>query len=84
MTDHPRRSSAELDELRARALVGDLLQDLTDSDREWIWRSLLKGIRLNEACRLAGVPLDQVDPLLTHIRKLYQQRCQEYLDRMRG
>jgi hypothetical protein len=84
MPNHsPRRTSAEADELRARALCGDMLANESDATREWIWRSLLKGIRLGEACRLAGIPLDQLDPILAEIRRLYQQRCQAYLDKMR-
>src|SRR5262249_53061526 len=84
MANHIRRTPEEADELRARALCGNTLATESDATREWIWRSLLKGIRLSEACRLAGISLDQVDPILVEIRRLYQQRCQTYLDKMRG
>src|SRR5690242_15981805 len=49
----PRRTPAEVDALRARALLGDPLGELGDGEREWVWRSLLKGARLGEACALA-------------------------------
>jgi hypothetical protein len=38
---------------RARALRGDALADLTDNQREWVWRSLLRGVRLSRATTLA-------------------------------
>ena len=78
---HPvkaRRSSLEVDTLRARALLGDPLVELTDADREWIWRSLLKGIRLGEACALAGLTVDQLDPVLASVRHAYHRRIRDY------
>jgi hypothetical protein len=64
--------------LRARALLGDPLVELTDADREWIWRSLLKGIRLGEACVLAGLAADQLDPVLASVRHAYHRRIRDY------
>lgn len=78
---HPakaRRSSLEVDMLRARALLGDPLVELTDADREWIWRSLLKGIHLGEACALAGLTVDQLDPVLASVRHAYHRRIRDY------
>ena len=50
----PRRQrSWEVDVQRARALRGDALEDLTESQREWVWRSLLRGVRLSQATKLA-------------------------------
>jgi hypothetical protein len=73
-----RRSSLEVDTPRARALLGDPLVKLTDADREWIWRSLLKGIRLGEACALAGLTVDQLDPVLASICHAYHRRIHDY------
>lgn len=78
---HPlkaRRSSLEVDMLRARALLGDALVELSDSDREWIWRSLLKGIRLGEACALAELTFEQLEPVLASIRHAYHRRICDY------
>jgi hypothetical protein len=73
-----RRSSHEVDTLRARALLGDPLVDLSDADREWIWRSLLKGIRLGEACALAELTFDQLEPVLASVRHAYHRRIRDY------
>jgi hypothetical protein len=73
-----RRSSLEVDALRSRALLGDPLVELTDADREWIWRSLLKGIRLGEACALAGLTVDQLEPVLVSVRHAYHRRIRDY------
>jgi hypothetical protein len=81
---HPakaRRSSREVDTLRARALLGDPLVELSDADREWIWRSLLKGIRLGEACALAGLTIDQLDPVVSSVRHAYHRRIRDYKQR---
>src|SRR5579871_6556912 len=59
-----RRSSREVDQLRARALVDDELAELTDAEREWVWRSVLKGIRIDEACVRAFVHPDDLDQRL--------------------
>lgn len=69
-----RRSPAMLDELRARALRGDALDELDDGAREWIWRSLLKGVRLDEAVALAGVDDKQLARALEVIRRRYRRR----------
>jgi len=73
-----RRSPAVLDQLRARALKGDRLDQLSDADREWIWRSLLKGVRKAEAVRLSGLSPQQVERALRLIRKRYQKRMDDY------
>jgi len=73
-----RRSPAVLDQLRAQALKGDHLDQLSDADREWIWRSLLKGVRKAEAVRLSGLSPEQVERALRRIRKLYQKRLDAY------
>jgi uncharacterized damage-inducible protein DinB len=73
-----RRSPAVLDQLRAQALKGDRLDHLSDADREWIWRSLLKGVRFAEAVRLSGLSPEQVERALRRIRKLYQKRLDDY------
>ncbi len=78
-----RRTPVEVDTLRARALCGDPLAECSDSDREWVWRSLLKGVRLAEACVLAELELDQLEPVLASIRHAYQRRSRAYRSRTR-
>lgn len=78
-TQHRRQAtSAETDALRARALRGDRLNELTDSRREWIWRSLLKGTRLEIARELAGLTDEQTTAALALVRRWYQQRLADY------
>jgi hypothetical protein len=73
-----RRSPAVLDQLRARALKGDRLDQLSDADREWIWRSLLKGVRKAEAVHLSGLSPEQIERAMHRIRKSYQKRMNDY------
>jgi hypothetical protein len=70
-----------VDALRARALRGDALEECSESDREWVWRSLLKGVRLAEACVLAHLDLEdmeQLDGVLDRIRRAYHRHSQQY------
>ena len=83
-----RRRSAEVDLLRARALSDDPLSDLSDTDREWVWRSLLKEIRLSQAAQLAGivtktgtVDTARVRQALQRVREQYHHRLRAYHDR---
>jgi hypothetical protein len=73
-----RRTPEQMDKLRARALLDDPLQELTDHEREWIWRSLLKRIRWSETLELAE--LSDADALmaLARVRGRYQVRIDEY------
>lgn len=72
---HSSRSSrAELDILRARALRGDPLLEVAESRREWVWRSLLKGIRLTVARDLAGLSDEETEESLAAIQDTYRQR----------
>lgn len=76
-----RRTSDEVDLLRARALLNDDLAELTDGEREWVWRSLLKGLRLDEACVLALLDLDQLDEAMEAVRARYERRTRQYKER---
>lgn len=73
-----RRPPALMDQYRAAALRGDRLADLPDSDREWIWHSLLKGVRLAEAVTIADLRSDQIEPALTRIKRWYDHRLLIY------
>jgi len=68
----------EIDRLRARALLGDQLVELTDSDREWVWRSLLNGVRVAQSVALAGLEGAQLIPALAQIRTIYEHRIRSY------
>lgn len=73
-----RRTSEEVDLLRARALLDDDLAELSDAERAWVWRSLLKGIRVDEACVLALVDLDRLDEAMEAVRARYEHRTLQY------
>jgi hypothetical protein len=68
----PRRQrSWEVDVQRARALRGDTLEDLTDSQREWVWRSLLRGVRLAQATKLAQLAPEETPHTLQQVANRY-------------
>src|SRR5271165_7017172 len=77
------RSPAALDALRVRALQGDRLKDCTDSEREWVWRSLLKGTRRDIVMDLAGLDAAGMEHALVRIRHWYEQRIALYKTRPR-
>jgi hypothetical protein len=68
----PRRQrSWEVDVQRARALCGDALEELTESQREWVWRSLLRGVRLAQATKLAQLAPEEAPQALQHVANRY-------------
>jgi hypothetical protein len=68
----PRRQrSWEVDVQRARALRGDALEELTESQREWVWRSLLRGVRLAQATKLAQLAPEETPQALQPIANRY-------------
>jgi len=73
-----RRTSAEMEQLRARALLDDPLEGLTDAGREWVWRSLLKGVRVEEACVLALLDYEALGVALDAVRRRYAERLAAY------
>jgi hypothetical protein len=56
---------------RARALRGDALEDLTDGQREWVWRSLLRGVRLAQATKLAQMSPEETPQALQQVANRY-------------
>ena len=71
-TSRPRRQrSWEVDVQRARALRGDALEELTESQREWVWRSLLRGVRLSQATKLALLAPEETPQALQHVVTRY-------------
>jgi len=70
--DRPRRQrSWEVDVQRARALRGDALEELTESQREWVWRSLLRGVRLSQATKLAQLEPKETPQALQQVSNRY-------------
>jgi hypothetical protein len=68
----PRRQrSWEVDVQRARALRGDALEEVTESQREWVWRSLLRGVRLAQATKLAQLPSEETPQALQQVANCY-------------
>lgn len=68
----PRRQcSWEVDVQRARTLRGDALEDLTESQREWVWRSLLRGVRLAQATKLAQLAPEETPQALQQVANRY-------------
>ena len=72
------RPSSLFDRYRAEALRGIYHRDLSDADREWIWRSLLKGVRQVEAIRLSRLPPERITAALEQVKRWYRQRCEHY------
>src|SRR6476646_6602182 len=66
-----RQRSWEVDVQRARALRGDGLEELTESQREWVWRSLLRGVRLSQATKLAQLAPAETPQALQHVAHRY-------------
>lgn len=66
-----RQRSWEVDVQRARALRGDALEELTESQREWVWRSLLRGVRLSQATKLAQLLPQETPQALQQIANRY-------------
>ena len=66
-----RRRSWEVDVQRARALRGDALEELTESQREWVWRSLLRGVRLSQATKLAQLAPEETAQALQQVVNRY-------------
>ena len=66
-----RQRSWEVDVQRARALRGDALEELTNSQREWVWRSLLRGVRLSQATKLAQLPPEETPQALQQVANRY-------------
>jgi hypothetical protein len=72
------RPSAAIDGLRVRMPHGDPLVGLPDSEREWVMRSLLKGIQQREVMRLAKMTEEQYERAVVRVRRWYRDRCQAY------
>ena len=53
----------------ARALRGDALEELTDSQRGWAWRSLLRGVRLSQATKLAQLAPEETPLTLQQVAR---------------
>lgn len=66
-----RQRSWEVDVQRARALRGDALEELTESQREWVRRSLLRGERLVQATKLAQLALEETPQALQLVANRY-------------
>jgi hypothetical protein len=66
-----RQRSWEVDVHRARALRGDALEELTESQREWVWRSLLRGVRLAQATKLAQLAPEETPQALQQVVSRY-------------
>jgi len=54
-----------------RALRGDGLEELTESQREWVWRSLLRGVRLSQATKLAQLAPEETPQALQQVANCY-------------
>ena len=71
---------------RARALRGDALEELTESQREWVWRSLLRGVRLSQATKLAQLAPEKTPHALQQVATRYStlmdcRRCERLAQR---
>jgi hypothetical protein len=66
-----RQRSWEVDVQRARVLRGDALEELTESQREWVWRSLLRGVRLSQVTKLAQLAPEETPQALQQVANRY-------------
>jgi hypothetical protein len=73
-----RRTVEQMDALRARALLADGLAELTDHEREWVWRSVLKRIRWGAVLELAELTDEEAVAALVPVREKYQARIDAY------
>ena len=73
-----RQAPSVIDGRRAAMLQGDALRSLGDGDREWIMRSLLKGVRRHQAVHLSGLDDAQVERALVRVKRWYDQRLDAY------
>src|SRR5262245_28211682 len=64
-----RQRSWEMD--MQRALRGDALEDLTERQREWVWRSLLRRVRLSQATKLAQLAPEETPQAPQWVAKRY-------------
>lgn len=78
MRRKPSRPSALFDRYRAEALRGVYHRDLADKDREWIWRSLLKGVRRKEALKRARLKPEQIPAAFVRVKGWYADRIAAY------
>ena len=76
--DKPYRKPRDMDRLRAQALKGDYLKHLGDTEREWVWRSLLKGVRWEQTLTVAGLTEEKAQIRLETVRRWYLQRIDTY------
>jgi hypothetical protein len=72
------RSSAAIDALRVKMLRGDPRRQESDATREWVMRSLLKGVRKAEVLALAEMADEQYERALVKVGRWYRERCQAY------
>jgi hypothetical protein len=60
-------------------------KELTDSQREWVWRSLLRGVRLAQASKLAQLPAEETPQAVQQVANRYSalmdQRRREWRER---
>jgi hypothetical protein len=56
---------------RARALRGDALEEMTESQRGWVWRSLLREVRLAQATKLAQLAPEETPQALQPVAHRY-------------
>jgi hypothetical protein len=66
-----------VDVQRARALRGDALEELTESQREWVWRSVLRGVRLSQATKLAQLAPEETSQALQQVAHRYSALMEE-------
>jgi hypothetical protein len=82
-----RRASHEVDVQRARTLRGDALDELADSQREWVWRSLLRGVRLSQATKLAQLRPEETMQALQQVANRYgalMDQCRQEREQRRS
>jgi hypothetical protein len=71
----------EIDVHRKRTLRGDALEEFMENPREWVWRSLLRRVRLAQAMNLAQLSPEEAPLALrqvtTHCSALMDHRLRK-------
>jgi hypothetical protein len=74
----PRTPPEIMDALRVQTLRGDKLGALSDAQREWVWRSLLKGVRRAETMALGDLSEAQYIKGMARVQRWYAERIAAY------
>src|SRR5262249_53199884 len=77
-SEKKRTPPEEMDALRVRALRGSKLADLSESKREWVWRSRVQRATKGGKAGRGGFSEEQYDQRVERVRRWYEARIAAY------